>query len=239
MDGVMFMHSRRLERIREVLKDPSAVGQIKRISSAFSFAADSEFLTGNIRTDSKLEPHGCLGDLGWYCIRFALWVMEWQLPTKVTGRILAQAQGAKSPAPVPTEFSGELFFDGGVSAGFYCSFLTENQQWAKISGAKGFLNVRDFVLPFFGSEAGFEVTNAAYRMSGCDFNMEDHTRRFAVAEYSNSHPNAQETRLFGNFSDQIRSQKLNENWPEMAFKSQQIMEACLESARNDGRAVPV
>src|SRR6267143_1515890 len=37
VDGVMFMHSRRLERIREVLGDGGSVGEIRRITSAFSF----------------------------------------------------------------------------------------------------------------------------------------------------------------------------------------------------------
>ena len=35
----------------------------------------------------------------------------------------------------------------GVSASFYCSFNTELQQWAHVSGTKGSISVRDFVLP--------------------------------------------------------------------------------------------
>ncbi|HEY2953576.1 MAG TPA: Gfo/Idh/MocA family oxidoreductase, partial [Verrucomicrobiae bacterium] len=123
VDGVMFMHSRRLERMREVLDDQTSVGPVKRITSAFSFCAPDEFFGANIRAHSVLEPYGCLGDLGWYCIRFALVVMNEQLPRRVTGRILAEAGGRNSPAPVPAGFSGELLFDNGVSSGFYCSFL--------------------------------------------------------------------------------------------------------------------
>src|SRR5262245_55025152 len=155
MDGVMFMHNRRLQRMREVLDDPPHVGQVKRISSAFSFCAPAEFFAGNIRAHSVLEPYGCLGDLGWYCIRFALWVMNGQLPRHVTGRLLSEAGGKNSPSPVPAEFSGELLFHGGVSSGFYCSFLTHNEQWATVSGTKGYLALSDFVVPFFGSECSF------------------------------------------------------------------------------------
>src|SRR5438445_4225464 len=36
VDGVMFMHSRRLERLREVLDDGKSVGEVRRIASAFS-----------------------------------------------------------------------------------------------------------------------------------------------------------------------------------------------------------
>ena len=54
-----------------------------------------------------------------------------------------------SPDQVPTQFSGELFFDNGVSASFYNSFETEHQQWVNISGSKGHLTINDFVLPLF------------------------------------------------------------------------------------------
>src|SRR6185295_11154609 len=84
MDGVMFMHSRRLDRMRAVLDDGASVGGVKRITSTFSFRAPAEFFARNIRANSVLDPYGCLGDLGWYCLRFALWVMRGQLPHQVT-----------------------------------------------------------------------------------------------------------------------------------------------------------
>lgn len=237
MDGVMFSHSRRLDAIRQTFGNDAGVGQLKRIASAFSFPGNEQFLTVNIRMHSGLEPFGCLGDLGWYCIRFTLWAMNGQLPRGVTGRILSQRGGANSPAPVPTEFSGELLFDGGVSAGFYCSFVTEHQQWAHVSGTKGCLEVSDFVLPFFGSEVAFEVHHPMFRFEGCNFNMEQHTRRIAIPEYSNSHPTAQESNLFRTFADQIPTGGLRADWPDIALKTQQIMEACLASARTEGRLV--
>ncbi len=239
IDGVMFMHSQRLLRMRGVLDDGVSVGDIKRITSSFNFCAPPEFFTGNIRAHGELEPYGCLGDLGWYCIRFALWVMNWQLPRRVTGRFLNQVTAQGSPAPVPTEFSGELLFENDVSSGFYCSFITANEQCATVSGSNGYLRVSDFVAPFFGSELMFEVNNAVHNVMGCDFNMEAHWRKFAVSEYSNSHANAQETNLFRNFAKQVRSGTLNELWPEMALKTQQVMEACFQSARADSLAVEV
>ncbi len=66
MDGVMFMHNPRLPRVRGVLDDGKSVGSIRRISSAFSFCGSDEFSRGNIRVDGRLEPAGCLGDLGGY-----------------------------------------------------------------------------------------------------------------------------------------------------------------------------
>ena len=235
MDGVMFMHSRRLDSLRSVLQDAAGIGGIQRISSAFSFRAPPEFFTDNIRAHSALEPHGCLGDLGWYCIRFALWTMGEQLPQRVTGRLLNRSTAMAGGQPIPTEFSAELLFEGGTSAGFYCSFLTHNEQWSHISGTKGGVRVDDFVLPYFGDEAGYEVQHSEFVVDGCDFHMEGRRHRRSVAEYSNSHRTAQETNLFRDFSAQIGRGVLNEAWPEMALKTQQVMDACYASALSGGR----
>lgn len=237
MDGVMFVHSARLDALRQVLDDGVSLGAIKRLAFGFSFAAPPEFFTGNIRAHSNLEPQGCLGDLGWYCIRFALWILKGQIPRGVTGRLLSQLGRVDSPRPVPTEFSGELFFESGVSASFYCSFLSELQQWAHISGTKGSLRVSDFVLPHFGNQLGFEVSNPAYTIEGCDFAMTPNIRHVTVPEYSNSHPSAQESRLFRNFANQVTSGNLNQVWPDIALKTQRVMDACLASAESDGRRV--
>ena len=236
MDGVMFMHSRRLERLRQVIDDGTSIGKLRRIATQFSFQAPDDFLAGqNIRVHEDLEPMGCLGDLGWYTVRFSLWVMRYALPRRVTGRLLNQVQKPGGKVAVPLEFSGELFFEGDVSASFYTSFLTENQEWASVSGSKGNLLVRDFVLPFFGSEASFDVTNAVFRASGCNFNMEGHTRRESVAEYSNSAANSQETNLFRTFGQLVLEGRRDDHWGEIALKTQQVLDACLRSAHNDGR----
>jgi predicted dehydrogenase len=237
MDGVMFMHSRRLPLLRRVLEDGQSIGTVLRIASQFSFKAPEEFYHRNIRASDELEPLGCLGDLGWYNIRFSLWVMDEELPERVTGRILAERGWGK--APVPVEFCGELYYAGGASASFYCSFRAENHQWAIVSGTEGYLNVPDFVLPFFGGEVGFEVNRPVFYVRGCDFNMESHPRRFAVAEHSNGEPDSQEANMIRHFGRIVTSGQLEPQWGEIALKTQQVVDACLQSAREDGRAVPV
>ncbi|MDB4338761.1 Gfo/Idh/MocA family oxidoreductase, partial [Rubripirellula sp.] len=69
MDGVMFDHSRRLAEICKTIESEKVLGKMRRIATHFSFSGDDSFQESNIRTDAVLEPHGCLGDLGWYCIR--------------------------------------------------------------------------------------------------------------------------------------------------------------------------
>jgi predicted dehydrogenase len=238
MDGVMFMHSRRLDALRRALDDGESVGRIRRIVAQFSFDAPEAFVQENIRGDSRLEPHGCLGDLGWYTIRFALWVTKFELPTEVTARLLAEKGQPGRPDKVPFELSAELVFPGGVSAGLYCSFQTENQQWANVSGTRGFVHVPDFVLPFFGDEVRFDVTNSVFQVEGCDFDMQRRTRQVVVPEYSNSHATAQEAGMFRTFSSLVTSGRRDPRWGEMALATQLVMDACARSAR-EGRPVAV
>ncbi len=237
MDGVMFMHSERLDKVRKTIDDGESIGKLRRIATQFSFWAPDDFLTSNIRMHSDLEPLGCLGDLGWYNIRFNLWVMNYQMPRVVTGRLLNASGRSDSPSPVPTEFSGEMLFEDDVSASFYCSFLTEHQQWAHVSGTKGNLRIDDFVLPYYGNEIAFTVSNPVFDQTVCDFNMERRERRVAVAEYSDSHPSSQETKLFRNFSKLALSGTPDPLWPDLAIKTQQVMMACVESAENGGKEI--
>ena len=236
MDGVMFMHSKRLEALRETLIDGS-IGEIRRINSQFSFNAGDDFLTGNIRMHSDLEPLGCLGDLGWYNIRFNLWAMDYAMPKSVSGRMLQGAARSDSPDQVPMEFSGEMFYENGVNASYYCSFMTGNQQWAHVCGTEGNVRLDDFVVPFYGSEVKYTVSNTESNQHVCDFNMEQHDRVVAVNEYGGSHPTAQETGLFRNFGELVLSGSPDPKWGDIAFKTQQVMMACIESSKQDGMRV--
>jgi len=231
MDGVMFNHGRRLGELRAVLDDGKSVGEIRRISSQFSFLGSDDFFRGNIRVDSKLEPLGCLGDLGWYNVRFSLWAMKYQLPFRVVGRIDTEAKAPGESLGVPTEFSGELLFDGGVSASFHCSFRAQNSQWAMVSGTKGYLTVRDFVLPFHGTHSTASVTQSEFVVKGCQFDMREGRTDLRYDEPSNNAPGAQEVNLFQTMSDLVLSGKIDPHWPEITLKTQRVLNACLESAR--------
>ncbi len=230
LDGVMFMHNPRLAQIRAVLDDGRSVGRLRRLASAFTFHPGEEFFRANIRTDGALEPAGCLGDLGWYSLRFALWVMHWQLPQSVTGKILAESPATAGRAPTPTEFSGELFFAGGVSASFYCSFLTGRQQWFHVSGQDGWLRLPDFVRPLNSYEPAFEVNEQIITVPGAE------KCPAGVDPMLAGHATAQDTRMWRNFASQIASGQLNDDWPMWALKTQQVMDACHEAAK---RGAPV
>jgi predicted dehydrogenase len=226
MDGVMFMHSQRMPALRKVLDDGVSVGLVRRIASDFSFRGGGGFLENNIRANASLEPLGCLGDLGWYCVRFSLWAMNWQMPRTVSARMSTYG----GPKPVPIDFSADLGFDDGVSAGFGCSFTAAFQQWATISGTTSQVKVSDFVLPCAGDEVEFSVADMETIGDGLSGKVRLNTRRHAVSEHGESHSTSQDTCMFRNFGVQVRKGTLNPDWPEISLKTQRVVDACYAAA---------
>jgi predicted dehydrogenase len=238
MDGVMFMHSQRLPSLKSVLQDSDRFGILRRIGIQFSFCGPESFFLNDIRTHSAMEPQGCLGDLGWYCIRMLLWAMDGKLPYEVSAKILTEGKQPSSPAHVPLEFSAELLFEGNVSGSFYCSFLTEHQQFVRFCGSKGYVQVDDFVLPYLGSELHFDIANHAFQVHGCDFNMERHVETRSIREYPNSWPNAQETNMIRTFSNAVLNKTPDPMWAKWSLATQSVLDTCLEAARTGKHLKP-
>ncbi len=232
MDGVMYMHSQRLAKLRTLLDEGQKVGEIRRIASQFTFLGGPEFLSDNIRAQPDLEPFGCLGDLGWYTIRFSLWAMKDLLPQAVAARIHRQTQDG-----VPLELSAELFYNDGVTASFYNSFITENQEWACISGTAGHLHIPDFVLPFKGRELRCTIRNSRFVAEQCRFDMLEGAEEMVIKESSSNAADAQETNMIRKFSSLVLSSRPDPYWPDIALKTQLVMDACLASGRLGGKEV--
>jgi predicted dehydrogenase len=223
MDGVMFMHGQRLQHLRCVVDNE--VGPVRHIATQFSFMSDEKFLRSNIRAHGKLEPLGCLGDLGWYCLRFTLWAMNEVAPVQVTGRIHSETRQTDDSPAVPLEFSGTLTF--------------ANAQWAIVSGTKGLLQVSDFVLPFSGMKTQFSLTRSAFAIHGCRADMHAGRQIETLEEPSNNAPGSQESALFRTFSQLVLSGQLDPRWPQISLLTQRVLDACLRSAREGGVVVSV
>ena len=206
MDGVMFMHDLRFASVRGLL-DGGSMGALRRITSAFSFRAGDDFEARDIRANPAMEPTGCLGDLGWYCLRAALWAMNWELPQRVSGRVLEQTSGGAI-----MEFSGELDFKGGVSSAFHCSFRIPGARWLDLAGSGGTLRMADFVLPAPDNDTAWEL---GYQR----------TLKPAVAETSSA------ALMFRRFAVEARKLEIDRKWGEISLKTQQIQDACVLSAR--------
>jgi len=235
MDGVMFMHGRRLQRLRRVVDQE--IGQVRHIATQFSFLGGPEFLRSDIRTQGRLEPLGCLGDLGWYCLRFTLWAMGEKAPLSVIGRMHSEVGQGGGVPPVPTEFSGILSFAEGVSASFHCSFTAANAQWARVSGSEGLLDVSDFVLPFSGRQTRYGLTRSEFVVKGCRFDMKERHRVKMLREPANNAPGSQEANMFQAFSKRVLSGECDPAWPQSTLLTQRVLDACWHSARQGSRVI--
>lgn len=235
MDGVMFMHGRRLQRLRQVL-DRDA-GRIRHIASQFSVMSDEDFQRTNIRAHGTLEPLGCLGDLGWYNLRFSLWAMNEAAPSHVTGCI-HEGTAAESGSPsVPVAFSGTLTFPGGCSASFYCSFTAAVAQWAIVSGEGALVQVPDFVLPFPGTCTTFRITRSDFVLDRCRTDVPEGLHVETIDEPASNAPGSQESAMFHEFSRLVLSGERDPRWPQASLLTQRVLDACLLSAREGSRVV--
>lgn len=231
MDGIMYVHADRFKKVGEILKSDNGIGKLRRIAMQFSFCADQDFYEGNIRTNSHLEPHGCLGDLGWYTIRFALFANGYRMPKSVSATMLHEFQREDSPAPVPMEVECRLVFDDDVTATFFNSFKTGHQQWAHLSGTEGHLKIKDFVLPYDGDISNFYMARPEFTVEGCEFSMVENRTDFEVAESGSKTETSQEAKLFRGFAEIVNSGQLDPFWPEVSMKTQLVLDACMRAAQ--------
>ena len=67
--------------------------------------------------------------------------------------------------------------------------------------------------------------------------MERHRQRIAVREYSNSAEAAQESLMFREFAERADAGAPEPFWGDVALKTQQVLDGCLQSARDGGRLV--
>ena len=237
MDGVMFEHSQRVAGLAESVRDPQTFGSLRRIQTHFSFNGGDDFSRSNIRASAAYEPHGCLGDLGWYCIRFTLRMMNGVLPLELSGRCVSSISSGEGADAVPSEFIGEMVFEGGVTAGFYCSFLTANQQTALISGSNGYVSTQDFVLPFYDSQVKWAVHSHQLEIENCRWNFNERTLARGVNEYASGEPNAQEVAMVRRLAEIALTGEVDPTYADISLKTQLVMDACRKSSVASGQWV--
>ena len=226
MDGVMFMHNPRLSEIVKVVEEGGELGKLRRIESCFSFFGEDDF-ADNIRVNSKLEPLGALGDLGWYCVRMSLCCCEGDLPLRVRATLFEEKNG------VPVDLRGDLIFSDSRTASFHCSFNTTLEQSCRISGTKGALTLDDFVLPCDNEKAAFTIERQEEVGEGSNFSTRSLNREVELTGEAES----QKTLLFRNFGKLVLGGERDFYWPGISLLTQRVMDALLESALGDGGMV--
>jgi predicted dehydrogenase len=181
IDGTALTHGQRLQDVRSAV---AKLGGPEHINAHMSFNASPSFMSGDIRMQPQLEPQGALGDLGWYCIRWILHVMDFALPTGVTGRVTecdvlqeneipATAGKDNKPRALPaiTGFEGDLEFTVPaaasttaapspatiVTASFQCSFHSCHDQTVEVFCRDGTVTVYSAINPTAEDRPRFSV----------------------------------------------------------------------------------
>ena len=208
MDGFMWPHHPRTHRIRQMLDD-GAIGQVQRVTSAFTFKMDP-LATTNIRLQPAMGG-GSLLDVGCYPVYGIRWAFRAE-PV----RAFARAQMFNG---VDVEMSGHLLFaDGGV-ASFDCGFTLPYRPWMEIVGTKGSIRIPRMWLPH--AKATWEV----------ELNGE------APIEHSiDGH--CQMVHMLDDFAAAVWAERDTDPPPDEAVKTLRVMDALARSVR-EGREVDV
>ena len=226
MDGLMFMHHERMRHVESTLHRLGPEPDL--VTSRFSFRGDAAFFEDNIRGDADAEPLGCVGDLGWYCIRIALEMMG-VMPDSV------RARHHRMHGAIPIHSSAELDFPGreGVRHAFIqCSFIHPLAQWVEICGPGGVMRMDDFVI---GSptEAALHLETES-RLTEQDLAHERRLERIVAEDC------IQEEEMIRHFSDIVRGARpLEPIWGQRSHETQRVVDAIMSSASIDGARVRI
>ena len=264
MDGVMFMHHKRLLSLIKQLNDPFC-GDIQKILSSFSFnGLNTDFLNSNIRTKIEEDPLGAMGDLGWYCIRLGIIAFNkgndkllklngFNWPKECTA--LCSKWSAEG---VPLECDATVFFssddepvDRRKKIVFDCSFLLPFRQTYEISimsktQSKLFtcdkvIKCDDFVIPRNPSSSSFSIE--AFPTGGNVGPLGDFSTKVMsnIQNFNIESDHDQEVNMFLEFNRIFRDNDMkSKNYYKMiALLTQTVIDSCMLSMRLDGKSVAV
>lgn len=203
LDGVMWYHTDRCQRIRELAID-ECLGELRHMSSAFTFRWDTMPMD-NLRLHRGMGG-GSLLDLGWYCVGATLLLFQ-ELPLTV----FAQANWHND---VDTRLNAIMTFSGGRTASFECGFDATRRRWFELAGATKTLICRDFTRPFDNARPSFQIVDGE-----------------GNAEETVVNHRAQEECMVESFCRLIRERQTNHPWLDLSLKTQTICEAIDRSAR--------
>ena len=147
-DGTMFVHHPRTNFILNNKTIVKKLGSVHRVDASFTFLGDDDFLNNDIRTSEHGDPLGCIGDLGWYCVRFGLLVFG---DSYVESAKVVHVE--MNSAGVPVDATCLVSFGHNRMLSFHCSFRYPLNQRFQILGSKDLLTIDDLILPREGANS--------------------------------------------------------------------------------------
>jgi len=220
MDGTMWTHHKRTERMKEEI---AKLGKINRVVTCLTI---SDVAADNIRMNTELEPMGALGDLGWYNVRaLQMAYGETTLPERVWASTERNENG------VIMDFTGVLFYPDGSTASLDCSFnKCIWRQWLEVNGTQGSLHCDDLVCPWNSSpEATPGNTTYDERTS--------FTTTAAKRPWEKTKVEVEaclaEVELVKAFNEIVRKGELQQRWVDITLHNQIILDALLEASKTE------
>ncbi|ESQ28625.1 hypothetical protein EUTSA_v10018750mg [Eutrema salsugineum] len=230
MDGTMWAHHPRTDKLKEFLFDSDRFGQLKNVHSCFTVAANKDFLENSIRAKPDLDGLGALGDAGWYTIRATLLVNNFELPKTVT----AFPGTFRNKLGVNLSCGASMTWEEDKrTATIYCSYLANLTMEITAIGTKGTLRVHDFVIPFQETEASFTTcTNAWINKPAATAWVNPPAEHTVKTELPQEACMVSEfARLVGEIKN--KGAKPDLFWPSISRKTQLVVDAVKESIDNN------
>lgn len=242
MDGTMFVHNSRTGNMLDYVSREAEFGKVTRINSEFTFRGDEDFFANDIRTTKSGDPYGCIGDLGWYCVRFA------QLVFRKTGYgTVTRAQTTfwtLNDEGVPIDAQCLVFFNSENAENqneervlsFHCSFVHPLHQRVDVVGTKHSLEMMDYVIPREGS--------SSWCVHGQELTDNDEYSARSINRVEVPCGPVQEVLMWRNFSKHCRAVE-SRGWQDhdanelsaISVQNQKIVDALMESIAEDGKPV--
>ncbi|XP_054809069.1 uncharacterized oxidoreductase At4g09670-like [Prosopis cineraria] len=237
MDGTMWMHHPRTQKMKEVLSDAHRFGQLKLIHSCAAYNPGPEFLTHSIRVKPDLDGLGALGDIGWYCIRAILWAVDYDLPATV----LALPGAVRNDAGVILSCGASLHWPDGRLATFHCSFLSYLSLDVTALGTKGYLRLHDFIIPF-DENSGYGFFWEASQVDFGKLAADDKRWCPEANEHKVESEEAQEVLMVMEFSRLVEAVESGgatpeKSWGVVSRKTQVVVDAVKESIEGGYKTV--
>jgi len=216
MDGTMFVHNERQLELMKLIKS-GALGTVLEVNTVFTHQVTDD---SNIRLQKDKEPHGALGDLGWYNIKFSLSVYQWEMPEKVFAT-------CELKNDVIVSLSAILWFSGGRRATFTTGFQSTDFQNGTILGTKKSILIEDFAFPYRNSPIDFPKVPQTNEM--CYVIRDSDAVPQCQTFYVNDLP--QESRMVKKMNEIINSGQPDYDWFEQTYRTQAVLDAIELSAR--------
>lgn len=252
MDGTMFVHHPRTKHFVSSIPNPN------RVSFNFTFDGGEEFFKQNIRLKSDGDFMGCIGDLGWYCVRMGLLVFSADASDLRRG-LVTDVQVVRyqlSEDGVPFDADCIVTFSGNRVLSFHCSFIHPVTQTVQISGTGSEYSaiMTDAILPRQGDTISYslvkqglvqfdEITEQETKDVHCDNALvqqvcmwRNFSRWARKIEMESAGSDVQNEKWWGGDSDEAKAAN---DMASYSLYTQIVLDALMESIKLGGTKVPV